>query len=76
MTDFPAVTGLQIVKALMKAGFHKVSQVGSHVKMAHADGRISVIPVHRAEIIGAGLFGKILKDVKMGREEFRELLHK
>jgi len=42
--------------------------------MKHADGRITVIPVHPRENIGVGLLLKIIKDAKVDREEFIKLL--
>jgi predicted RNA binding protein YcfA (HicA-like mRNA interferase family) len=42
--------------------------------MKHADGRVTVIPVHAKENIGVGLLLKIIRDVKLEREEFIKLL--
>ena len=42
--------------------------------MRHTDGRSTVVPVHRRQIIGPGLMSKILRDVEMTREEFQTLL--
>ncbi len=38
------------------------------------DGRSTAIPLHRGEIIGAGLMSKILRDIEMTREEFIDLI--
>ena len=70
MTSLPALTGGEIVKA----GFQIVRQKGSHVKLAHHDGRVTVIPVHKGESIGKGLMSKILRDVDMSKEQFSSLL--
>ena len=74
MTSLPALTGNEIIKALVKAGFQIVHQKGSHVKLAHPDGRTTVIPVHKGESIGEGLMSKILRDVDLSEEEFASLL--
>jgi predicted RNA binding protein YcfA (HicA-like mRNA interferase family) len=74
MTSLPALTGVEIVKALVKAGFQIIRQKGSHVKLAHLDGRITVIPVHKGESIGKGLMSKILRDIDLSKEEFYSLL--
>lgn len=34
MSDFPAIGGLDMVKALQRGGFFVVRQRGSHVRMA------------------------------------------
>ncbi len=70
MTKLPSLTGEEIIKALTKAGFHKVRQKGSHGKLTHPDGRTTVVPIHKSESIGKGLMGKILNDIDMNREEF------
>ncbi len=66
----------KVIKALSKLGFEIVRKQGSHVVMKHADGRITVIPVHARENIGVGLLLKIMKDTKLEREEFIKLLVK
>jgi predicted RNA binding protein YcfA (HicA-like mRNA interferase family) len=62
------------MKALSAMGFKVARKHGSHVVMKHADGRITVIPVHAKENIGVGLLLKIIKDAKLEREEFIKLL--
>ena len=74
MSTFPSVTGARLIKALKKAGF-KVARVrGSHHFLQHADGRCTVVPVHRGESIGRGLFEQILRDCDMSRKEFQRLI--
>jgi len=64
----------RVIKALQKAGFEMVRRRGSHVFLKHADGRTTVIPVHKGENLGRGLLRKIVHDVELTREEFLELL--
>ena len=65
-----------MIKALSSVGFEVVRKHGSHVVLKHPDGRITVVPVHVREDIGAGLLLKIVKDAKMERDEFLRLLTK
>jgi predicted RNA binding protein YcfA (HicA-like mRNA interferase family) len=44
--------------------------------LKHADGRITVVPVHAGEHIGTGLLLKITKDAKLSREELLKMLMK
>lgn len=44
----------RLIKILAKIGFKPVRQRGSHVILRHADGRSTVIPVHKGEEIGEG----------------------
>jgi predicted RNA binding protein YcfA (HicA-like mRNA interferase family) len=64
----------KIIQVLKKIGFLKVRQKGSHVVMRHADGRMTVVPIHRGEDIGPGLLLEIIKDTKLSKEEFLDLL--
>jgi predicted RNA binding protein YcfA (HicA-like mRNA interferase family) len=62
------------IKLLNMIGFASVRQRGSHVVLKHPDGRVVVVPVHPGEDIRRGLLFKIMKDVKMTKEEFLKLL--
>ncbi len=63
-----------MVEALRRAGFDLVRVKGSHHFLRHADGRVTVVPVHAGETIGPGLMGKILADCEMTRDELQSLL--
>ncbi|MEW6222859.1 MAG: type II toxin-antitoxin system HicA family toxin [Candidatus Hadarchaeota archaeon] len=64
----------KVIKTLEQVGFSVVRQKGSHVFLAHPDGRTTVVPVHPREEIGRGLLRKIMKDVKLTRDEFLKLV--
>ncbi len=64
----------KIIKVLEKLGFKPVRQQGSHVILKHADGRVTVVPVHKGEQIGRGLLSKIIKDAGLTKEEFLNIL--
>jgi len=70
MSKFPSLSGKEIISILKKAGFKVERQKGSHVFMKHPDGRVTVVPVHSGETIGAGLLSKILRDVEMTKDDF------
>jgi predicted RNA binding protein YcfA (HicA-like mRNA interferase family) len=69
MSQYPSLTGKQLVSLLKKKGFLVIRQKGSHVFLRHPDGMATVVPVHSGETIGPGLLAKILKDVEMTKEE-------
>jgi predicted RNA binding protein YcfA (HicA-like mRNA interferase family) len=74
MTRLPRVTGRQVIAALCKTGFRLIRVKGSHHFLRHPDGRSTVVPIHRGEVIGPGLMSKILRDCEMTRDELVKLL--
>lgn len=73
MTNYPSLTGKELITLLKKAGFFKERQKGSHVIFKHPDGRTTVIPVHTGETIGPGLFSKILRDIELTKDDLLRL---
>ena len=65
----------EVLKVLNKAGFKKVSQRGSHIKLRGIrDGRIltGIVPEHKT--IARGTFSSILRQAEITRREFESLL--
>ena len=75
MSRLPIMTGREVIRVLERAEFRVARIRGSHHFLRHADGRTTMIPVHANETIGPGLFGKVLRDVDMTRDQFIALLH-
>jgi predicted RNA binding protein YcfA (HicA-like mRNA interferase family) len=74
MTRIPPVSGRELVAALGRKGFQVIRVKGSHHVLRHADGRMTVVPVHGREEIGPGLLAKILRDCDMSRDELSAVL--
>ena len=74
MTRLPRIKGKELIRALERAGFTIDRTRGSHAFLKHADGRVTVVPMHARETLGPGLIRSILRDVEMTAEELRELL--
>lgn len=74
MSNFPAVTGQRLIKALRKMGFEVIRRKGSHNFLQHVDGRCTVIPVHTGETIGRGLLSQIMRDCEISAEELKKFL--
>ncbi len=64
----------EIIAALEKTGFYRVRQKGSHVRLAHADGRTVTVSVHSGQDIGRGLLKKILRDAEMTLDDLMKML--
>ena len=69
MSTFPAISGAQLIKVLRRLGFDVIRIKGSHHFLQHSDGRCTVVPVHRGEIVGRGLLAQILRDCEITRND-------
>ena len=67
----PVVSGAEVVKALITAGFFEVSQRGSHVKLRKGDATV-IVPMHKE--LAAGTLRSIIRQSGMSVEEFLEFL--
>jgi len=67
----PVVSGADVVAALTRGGFVRVSQRGSHVKMRRDD-RVAIVSIHRE--LAQGTLASILRQAGLSREEFVALL--
>lgn len=65
----------KVVKALENIGFKQLRQKGSHLFLQHPDGRTTIVPMHPTEKIGRGMINKIVKDTKITRDEWIELIN-
>jgi predicted RNA binding protein YcfA (HicA-like mRNA interferase family) len=73
MSKLPLISGQGMCALLTKVGFTRVRQKGSHVFMAHPDGRAIVVPVHRGEDLGRGLIRTILSEAQLSLEGYLRL---
>ena len=65
------LSGKELIRVLAKFGFVVVRVKGSHHFLRSDDGRATVVPVHRAEMLGPGLLRKILKDTELTDDDLR-----
>jgi len=78
MPKLPQVSGREVIKALQKIDFKKVSQKGSHVKLLRRKSDFTqtiIIPNHKVIKKGT-LRNGILKSIPLTVEEFLSLLKK
>lgn len=75
MPKLPVITSKQLIKILDGLGFAETRQKGSHKFFKHADGRVTSVPFHSGDI-GKGLLRKILNQIKISPEGFRNLIEK
>jgi len=73
MPKLPALSGEELIKLLIKAGFRRVRQKGSHVSLQKGEFK-TVVPLHN-ELARGTLLG-ILRQCGLSREDLKELLRK
>jgi predicted RNA binding protein YcfA (HicA-like mRNA interferase family) len=70
MTEAPRVTADEVIRALRRIGFVKVSQRGSHQKWKHPlSGRIVFLPYHSKKIIPPKTLATIVEGAGLTIEE-------
>ena len=70
----PILKARELIRVLQKLGFVAVRQKGSHLFLAHPDGRATLVVIHGGEDIGRGLLRQILREIRVSPEEFRTYL--
>ena len=69
------LSGKEMVRLLERLGFIVVRINGSHHRLKHVDGRVTIIPVHKNEDLPKGLMRKIIReDLKIELSDFDKLL--
>jgi predicted RNA binding protein YcfA (HicA-like mRNA interferase family) len=61
-------------RAAGKLGFRRARTTGSHERWIHPDGRATTIPIHGGRQIGPPLFYRLLEQLGIDLQRFRELL--
>ena len=65
----------EILRVLQQAGFEKVSQKGSHIKLRGLrEGKLLTVIVPNHKTIAKGTFSSILRQAEMTRVEFESFL--
>ena len=68
-SKYPVLSPKQIIKAMKKLGYRKISQKGSHVKFFNQEsGKVFIIPMH--DEIAKGTLKSILEQADIDLEIF------
>jgi len=73
MSKLVLIDALSLEKLLMKIGFIKVRQRGSHTFYRHADGRTTTIPFHVGKDLPRPLIREILREINLSVDEYNSL---
>lgn len=76
MPKISPIKARELLKLLIKIGFYKHHQSGSHIQLKHSDGRRVTIPYHPNKEIRRGTLAGILKDINIPEDEFTRLRKK
>ncbi len=76
MSQLPIVDAKTMEKLLLKLGFERVRQKGSHVFYRHPDGRTTTLPHHPGRDLAKPLIREILREIELTPEQFRKELEK
>lgn len=59
---------------LLRIGFEKTRQKGSHAFYRHPDGRTTTIPFHQSRMLARPLIREILKEIDLSVDEYNRIL--
>ena len=76
MPKLPVLKAKELVRVLMRLGFYKHHQVGSHAQFKHFDGRRITVPIHYGKDIGRKTLKGIINELDITVEEFIKIFKK
>ena len=76
MSKLKLINAKQMEKMLLRLGFEKVRQKGSHAFYRHSDGRVTTVPHHKARVLARPLIREILREIEMTIEDYNNHLKK
>ena len=76
LTRLKIINARKMEKLLLKLGFEKVRQKGSHAFYRHPDDRTTTIPHHSGRDLARPLIKEILREIELSDGEYYEYLNK
>ena len=67
------VSDEELMRFLLKRGFTRLRQTGSHVLLLGTDGRQVVVPLHGGKDLGRGIAVRVLKDAGYSPDDYNRL---
>jgi len=74
VSRLPVVDAKTLEKVLLKIGFKRIRQKGSHVFYRHPDGRYTTIPFHLSKSVPRALIRIVLKEISLSVDDFSKIL--
>ena len=76
MSRLQLINANTMEKLLLRLGFEKVRQRGSHAFYRHPDGRTTTVPHHKARILVRPLIREILREIEITIDDYNNHLKK
>ena len=76
MPKLPVIKSRELIRVLLRLGFFKYHQVGSHAQFKHSGGKRITVPIHPGKDIGKKMLNGIIDDLEITVEKFIYLLKK
>lgn len=76
MSKLQLINAKTMEKLLLRLGFEKVRQKGSHAFYRHADGRTTTIPHHKARMLARPLIREILREIEIAIDDYNNHIKK
>lgn len=74
MSKLKLINAKKMEKLLLRLGFEKVRQKGSHAFYRHPDGRVTTVPHHKAKVLARPLIREILREIEITVEDYNNHL--
>lgn len=74
MSRLKLINAKTMERLLLRLGFQKIRQKGSHVFYRHPDGRVTTIPHHKAKVLARPLIREILREIEITIDDYNNTL--
>ena len=74
MSKLKLIEAKTMEKLLLRLGFEKVRQKGSHALYRHPDGRTTTVPHHKAKVLARPLIRETLREVEITVDDYNSHL--
>ena len=76
MSKLKLINAKTMEKLLLRQGFEKVRQKGSHAFYRHHDGRVTTVPHHKTKVLARPLIREILREIEITIDDYNDHLKK
>jgi len=75
MSKLQLIDAKTMEKLLLKLGFRKIRQKGSHAFFRHEDGRTTTVPYHSNKDLARPLIRVIINEININVQEYNEIIN-